>query len=417
MNTTKSKTIEKNGKRAKGVKFAEIGKNAEQNTIGRQGKGVEVIFADNKVKNATRQKLILGDPILIFALVLLCVSGCIFVYSASNYVCGQDYGDKYFMLKKQLVGYFIGWAGFAFFSFFDHKKLKKYSLLLYIIGVILLILVLTPLGKKVYGAKRWIGLGPVTIQPSEIARLAFVIFVSAYFSADMSRVKTFKGILPVLAAGSLLCLLIIAEPNMSVTICVGAVMVAMLFISCVPFKILVAIFIPALLALPILIIIEPYRLKRLYAFLDPWSSPKGEGYQLIQSLYALSSGGLFGTGLFKSRQKLRFLPFAESDFILSIVGEETGFFGIIFLFFICFSVIMSVIKTSKNSDNFYDYLLCEGIMLIFVIQIAVNALVVTGSIPPTGIPFPLLSSGNTQIITFLSAFGIVNNVYRQNKRK
>ena len=131
--------------------------------------------------------------------------------------------------------------------------------------------------------------------------------------------------MPVLAVGVTICLLIMVEPNMSITVCVGAIMVALLFCAGIKKRYLLLIVVPILLAIPVLIIIEPYRLKRLMAFINPWASPKGEGYQLLQSLYALGSGGLFGVGIFNSRQKYRFLPFAESDFILSVIGEEIGF--------------------------------------------------------------------------------------------
>ncbi|MBQ7408077.1 MAG: putative lipid II flippase FtsW [Clostridia bacterium] len=353
-----------------------------------------------------------GDWLLTIALLLLCVVGGIFVYSASSYTAKIDYQDEFYFLKKQLIGYAIGFCGYFVLSNFNYKRLKKWWIIFYAVGLILLALVLTPLGKEVYGAKRWIAIGPITIQPSEIARLAFVIAAAAYFSKDITRAKTFKGVLPVIAMGGGVCLLIIMQPNMSVTVCVGSVMLVMLFAVGMPMKKLIALILPIVALIPILIAIEPYRLKRLFAFLDPWSSPKGEGYQLIQSLYALGNGGLFGTGLFSSRQKLKFLPFAESDFILSIIGEETGFLGILMLLFLCAFIIMRVIKIAKNADNFFGFLLCFGIAAVFAIQIIVNALVVTGSIPPTGIPFPLVSSGNTQIITFLASFGIVNNVYK-----
>ena len=365
-----------------------------------------------KVKIYSKRRKL--DVILIISLFLLCTVGAVFVYSASNYVAQRDYGDKYYFLKKQIIGYLLGIVAFIFFTFFDIKKLKKFAPVILIVSLLLLALVLTPLGKEAYGAKRWIGIGGFTVQPSEFARLAFVIFCAGYFSNDIERVKKFKGILPVLLAGGITCLLIIAEPNMSVTICMGGLMLAMLFVSGIKIKHLFLILFPILLALPLLIIAEPYRLKRLMAFLDPWASPKGEGYQLIQSLYGLGSGGLFGVGIFNSKQKLLFLPFAESDFILSVIGEEVGFIGILCLFAICGVIVWRSIKNALNSKNLFDYLLCLGIASLFIIQIAVNALVVTGSIPPTGIPFPLVSSGNTQILTFMGAFGIVNNVYNEN---
>ena len=357
--------------------------------------------------NASKIK---SDLILIFSILLLCVLGGIFVYSASYYVAEKDYNDKFYFLKKQIIGYVIGWITFVIASVIDYRKIKKYSLVFFIISSILLALVLTPLGREVYGAKRWLGIGSFTIQPSDISKLAFVIFASAYLSNDISRIRTLKGVLPLLIAGGITCVLIITEPNMSITVCVGLIMLAMLFIAGMKIKHFVLIFIPIILMIPLLIIIEPYRLKRLTAFLDPWSSPKGEGYQLLQSLYSLGSGGLFGVGLFKSRQKMRFLPFAESDFILSIIGEEVGFVGVVLLFLLAGVIVWRIVKTAKQCDNFFGYLLSMGIAFIFIIQIAVNALVVTGSIPPTGLPFPLISSGNTQIIVFMASFGIVNSI-------
>ena len=174
--------------------------------------------------------------------------------------------------------------------------------------------------------------------------------------------------------------------------------------------------IPALLAIPVLIIAEPYRLLRLNAFIDPWSSPKEEGYQLIQSLYALGNGGWFGTGIFKSRQKYRFLPFAESDFILAVIGEETGFFGILLLFAAFALLIFRGIKTATQSSDFFSFLLASGITLTYGLQTLVNALVVSGCIPPTGIPLPLISSGNTSLIVTMASFGVLYKISLSNKK-
>lgn len=347
---------------------------------------------------------------------LLCLTGLIFVYSASNYTAEKDYDNAFYFVKKQFVGYVLGTIAFFVSSKLDCEFLKRNSIFILIVSFILLGLVLTPLGKEVYGAKRWIGIGGFSIQPSEISKFAFVLFTSAYLSKDISKVKTFSGCLPVFCAGGITCLLIILEPNMSVTVCIGVVMFAMLFIAGMPIKKILLIFLPILALLPVMIIIEPYRLKRLTAFLDPWSSPKGEGYQLLQSLYALGSGGLFGVGLFNSRQKLKFLPFSESDFILSIIGEETGFFGITVLLIVCLLLAYQIIKTAIESQNFFEYLMCFGIACVFLVQIMVNVLVVTGSIPPTGIPFPLISSGNTQIIVFMSTFGLVSGISEKNAK-
>jgi len=155
----------------------------------------------------------------------------------------------------------------------------------------------------------------------------------------------------------------------------------------------------------------------LSAFIDPWASPKGDGYQLIQSLYALGNGKFFGVGLFNSRQKYRFLPFAESDFILSVIGEETGFFGILLLFSAIGFIVWRGFRIAGKCDNLYGYLLVSGITLVFAIQSALNALVVSGSIPPTGLPLPLISAGNTSLVVTMAGMGIVYGVSRHNERR
>ena len=201
---------------------------------------------------------------------------------------------------------------------------------------------------------------------------------------------------------------------MSVTMCVGAIMIAMLFLGGVKLKHFLLIAVPALVAIPVLIISEPYRLLRMSAFLNPWASPKEEGYQLIQSLYALGNGGWFGTGLFNSRQKFRFLPFAESDFILSIIGEELGFIGITLLFLCMTFLVYRGVRTAFKAQDFFSFLLAMGITLVYAIQTTINALVVSGAIPPTGIPLPLISSGNTSLIITMSFMGVLYSVSKNN---
>ena len=342
------------------------------------------------------------------------------IYSASRYVAQTQYGDEWYFVKKQAIGFVLGLVAMLFCARFDYRKLKGKQIRWFalILPIVLLALVFVPgVGKTNYGATRWIGVGGVTIQPSELAKYGFVIFASAYMSEKMGEMRTFKGVLPVLLAGGVICVLILLEPNMSVTMCVGLLMLAMLFLGGMKIKHFLIIFIPALAVVPILILIEPYRLSRLSAFLDPWESPKGEGYQLIQSLYALGNGGFFGTGLFQSRQKYRFLPFAESDFILSIIGEEFGFFGTFVLFFFCFILIMMGIKIASRAEDFFSFLVASGITLVYGIQTVLNALVVSGSIPPTGLPLPLISSGNTSLIITMASMGVLYSISRGYKTR
>ena len=356
------------------------------------------------------------DISILVLVIIISLFGVLLVYSASNYYAKITYNDELFFVKKQAIGFVLGLVGMFLCAKINYYKLFKYKYILILLGVVLLLLVFTPLGVENYGAKRWINLGVFTIQPSELAKFFYVIFLAGYFGDKPERVKSIKGILLPLLFGGVICLIIMLEPNMSITMCVGMLMLAMLFSAGMNIKTLILILVPIILLIPVLIISEPYRLKRLLAFLNPWASPKNEGYQLIQSLYALGGGGLFGLGLFNSRQKFRFLPFAESDFILSVIGEELGFFGVLLLFTAMLYLCYRGYRVAVNSKDMYSFLLAIGITTIFIIQVAVNALVVTGSIPPTGLPLPLISSGNTSLIVFMSAFGLLYNLSRKTEK-
>lgn len=354
-----------------------------------------------------------GDIALLVCVVLMACFGCVMIYSASSYVGEVRYGDSFCFVKKQVAGLVAGGAAMAFFCFFPYRKLEKFRYIAVAVSAVLLALVFVPgIGVTNYGATRWIGLGPLTLQPSEIAKYSFVLFAAAYFSANAGRIRRITGVLPVLGVGGLFCVLIILEPNMSITMCLGMLMLAVVFLSGASLKTFAAILVPCVLAVPVLIITEPYRLQRLSAFLDPWSSPQGEGYQLIQSLYALGNGGLFGVGLFNSTQKYRFLPFAESDFILSVMGEELGFIGLAVFFCACGFIVWRGFKIARGCNNRFGYLLAAGFTLVYGIQVAVNALVVSGSIPPTGLPLPLISSGNTSLIITMASMGVLYNISR-----
>ncbi len=371
---------------------------------------------NSKVKLLKKNKT-LPDIVLLVTVLLLVVFGCVMVYSASSYSAELTYKSSTFFLRKQIVGVFMGLCGLFFMTFFPYQKLKKMKWPLIAVSVVLLLAVFLPgIGVENYGAKRWINLGVTTIQPSEIAKFAFIVFSASLLAEKTTKVKNFKDILPVLCVGALFCLLIIAEPNMSITMCMGLLMIAMLFVGGASFKHFLWLMIPALLLVPALIIMEPYRMKRLVAFLDPWASAKGEGFQLVQSLYSIASGCWFGVGLFNSRQKYLFLPFAESDFIFSIIAEETGFVGCLLLLALFVILIVKIIAIGKRAKDRFGCYLCSGIACLIAIQVLLNVAVVTGSIPPTGLPLPFISAGSTSLLVFMSAIGVVLNVDRQSRK-
>ena len=349
-------------------------------------------------------------------IVVLSLFGVIMVYSASFYYAQKHYNNEYFFLIKQVIGFVLGLASMIVISRLNYNKLNSIGLVALIVGYVLLALVFIPgLGVENYGAKRWIRLPGFTIQSSEIAKFCFVIFASSYLAKHHKDIKHFKSILPVVIGGGLMCLLIILEPNMSITMCVGFVMLVMLFVGGISFRHIMMLAIPAIALVPVLIIIEPYRLLRLLAFIDPWASPKGEGYQLIQSFFAVGGGGLVGTGLFSSRQKYLFLPFAESDFIFSIIAEECGLLGCIAILACYLAVIVCGIKIAINSKNRFGCYLASGITSLIGIQTMLNIAVITGLIPPTGLPLPFISAGSTSLVVFMSAIGILLNIDRQGR--
>ena len=374
------------------------------------------VFVLNK-KNDTKK--FDGTTIFVFLIVFALVAfGCLMVYSASFYTAVVRYGNEYFFLFKQLLGVGLGIFVMIFFTFFDYHLLKKFRYIILAVCVVLLILVFVPgFGVQSYGANRWVNFFGISIQPSELTKFALVLFLASYLSENHDKVKTFKGLMPALIVAGVLCLLVIIEPSMSVTMCLAFLTFFMLIIGGINKKHTLLFSSVAVMAVPALIIAEPYRMKRLFAFLDPWISPQGEGFQLIQSLYSLGNGGLFGVGLFNSRQKYLFLPFAESDFIFSIIGEEFGLIGSLLLILVFGILVFFLIKIGLNAKDRFGCLLSCGVGILIAVQTFLNIAVVTGSIPPTGLPLPFISSGGTSVAVFMAGVGVCLNVHRKSREK
>ncbi len=353
------------------------------------------------------------DPVLVAAVCGLVLFGIIMVYSASSYNAEVNYGNEYYYMYKQIIGAILGFSAMFVLSVIDYHILIKFRYIILAISYVLLVLVFIPgIGVENYGAKRWINLPFFTIQASEIAKFGFIVFSAAYMAKNYKKMNTFLGILPVLAVGASMCVLIILEPNMSITMCVIMLMFAMLFVGGARIKHFVLMAVPVVLLVPVLIVLEPYRLDRLMAFLNPWESPLEEGYQLIQSFYALGSGGLFGVGLFNSRQKYLFLPFSESDFIFSVIGEELGYFGCAAVIAVYVVIIWRAVRIAKNSNDRFGCYLSAGIAALIAVQTLINIAVVSGSIPPTGLPLPFVSAGSSSLIVFCASVGVLLSVER-----
>lgn len=362
------------------------------------------------------RKFFEGDVTIALVAVQLSLVGMIFIYSASSYSAELQTGDPYHYVKTQAVAIALGIALMIFLAGVQIEKVEKYGYTAYILCLALLALVFVPVvGVESYGAKRWLNLGFFTVQPSEYAKFAMVIAMSAY--ASKHGAERWRDIFVLLALGGAVCTLLILEPNMSITICVGAVMIIMLFVGGVKGRRLLLLLLPIIAGGIALVFLEPYRVRRLLAFVNPWASPLDEGYQLIQSYYALGSGGLFGVGLGNSRQKYMFLPFAESDFILSVIGEETGLFGValIILAFLVL-IVKGIIVSVRSKDRFSCYL-SAGITSIIAVQTVLNVAVVCGAVPPTGLPLPFISAGGSSVTAYMCAVGLLVNLSKRAKRE
>ena len=369
------------------------------------------------------------DLKLLLAVLGLVVFGVLMIYSASNYNAKIYYDDAFYYTVKQLIGLVLGIVGLLVMYFIDFRWLQKLAFVIFGVAVVLLIAVFIPgISISKLGATRWIGIGSFSLQPSEIAKFALVIFAARIFAGKYQREEKIIAnerlgepkwwqTLLVLLAGGTLCGLIILEPNMSITITVGVIMFVLLFLCGVRLKTLALILLPAVTAAVIMLIAEPYRLKRLSAFVDPWANPKDEGFQLIQSLYAIANGGFWGVGYGNSVQKNMFLPFSESDFIFSIIAEEFGFIGCLALFFVFGWIIFRIFKIGRQCANYFGRYLCYGIATVIMVQTSLNFAVATGCIPPTGLPLPFISFGGTSLLVFMMAIGVVLNVDKQSKKK
>lgn len=347
--------------------------------------------------------------LIIISTIILALTGIIMIYSASSYSAEKQFGDAYYYVKKQSIAFAAGIIFMITGGRIRIEFLKKIKWCILAVSVILLSLVFVPkLGVESYGATRWLNLGVITIQPSELAKFGLMIFLAAYMT-DYPPTNLKRFIVPALSAG-VICALIILEPNMSITMCVGMAFIILVFVAGLQNKWLAVIVGLLAVAVPLLIVLEPYRLKRFFAFLDPWQNPKDEGYQLIQSYYALGNGGLFGVGLFASRQKYLFLPFAESDFIFSVIGEELGLVGCVAVIVVFSTLVICGARAALNAKDRFGCLLATGLTTIIALQTIINLTVVTGMIPPTGVPLPYVSAGGTGLVTFMFVSGILYNV-------
>ena len=365
------------------------------------------------------------DYSLIFIIIFLVAFGLIMVYSTSSYEASMSeltHNDPAYYLKKQALASVAGLILMAIFSYVPYHLWEKVSGLAYAASVVLIILVLTPLGYEANGARRWLRLG-ISIQPAEIAKLAMIIFVAGLICKLKDGINTRKGMLIIMAPPALVCLMVWQiTDNMSSAIIIFGISFVMLFIASRDYK-KFAVFAVAAAALGALLVFAitkaadsdrfGFRGARILAWLDPEAYASGKGFQTLQALYAIGSGGLTGKGLGQSIQKQGFLPEAQNDMIFSIICEELGLFGGICIVLLFAFLLWRLMIIASNATDLYGALLVVGVMAHIAIQVILNIAVVTNTVPNTGISLPFISYGGSSVMFLLIELGLVNSVARK----
>lgn len=350
--------------------------------------------------------------VLVFSLV---VFGIIMVFSASYYSSISETGDPYTYLKDDIKWAILGTALMIFTTLIDYRIYSKFAPMLLVASIVLLGLLFTPVGISRHNATRWIGVGQITLMPGEVAKICAIIFVAWFLSKDPKRIRSFiKGVLPLLILCGVYFVLIIKQPNLSTAITICAIIIGMMFVAGLNIMYLISVGIlggTGILGL-VLLDKEGYWMKRITSFMDPFEDPLGSGWQVIQSLLALGSGGLFGVGLGKSIQKTLYLPEPQNDFIFSIIGEELGFIGCLILIICYIILIWRGSHIALNAPDLFGTLVASGITIMLAVQVILNIAVVTSSMPPTGITLPFISYGGNALLLFMGSFGILLNISR-----
>ncbi|HHV72720.1 MAG TPA: stage V sporulation protein E [Clostridia bacterium] len=357
--------------------------------------------------------------VMFLTVITLLSIGVVMVFSASQVTAFVRNGDCYYYLKRQLLWSLIALGVMVVVMKIDYWIIKKFSKLIFFGSFLLLIAVLIPgIGRESHGASRWIPLGSFSLQPSEIAKFALIIYVSLLLEKKQAQIGSFfKGLLPVLLIAGVVGGLILLQPDLGTAFTAMATVGVMLFAAGAKFGHLLGLAASALPLLYIAITSEDYRKRRFLAFLDPWSDPLDTGFHIIQSLYALGSGGLFGVGLGRSRQKLFYLPEQHTDSIFAIIGEELGFIGVTFVVLLFFLFAWRGYKIAITAPDFFSSMLAVGVTSLITFQAIINMGVVTASLPVTGIPLPLISYGGSSLLFTLAGVGILLNISRYTEQK
>ena len=347
------------------------------------------------------------------ALVLI---GLLMILSASSVESFATYGTSFVYFKKQLIWAAVGIVGFVVFAFVDYRRWRNLGYLAFAVTLVLLLAVIIPgVGVTVGGSARWLAFGPLQFQPSELAKLALILFLADVFSRKREELfDTFAHtMMPLIPALAILGLFIMKQPDLGTTMILGLIGMGMVFVAGGPVRYIAPTMAVGGLLATALALAEPYRRARVLTFLHPFRDPFNTGMQTVQSLIAVGSGGWFGVGLGASRQKWSRIPNAHTDFIFAIFAEETGLFGSVLMIGLFTFLAYLGVRTAHKAPDRYGLLVASGITIWLALQALINVGAVTASLPITGVPLPLVSFGGTSLLISLIAMGILTNIAYQ----
>lgn len=354
------------------------------------------------------------DTMLLGAVLTLLGFGIVMVFSASSVVATVSTGNPYYFLERQLIWSVLGLGLMFFFARMDYHRLLPYTEKIAYVTAALLVAVLIPhIGRDINGGRRWLGFGSLVFQPSELSKFSLVLLFAKRMAGER-RIRHFAyGILEPLLILLFFAALIIKEPDLGTALSLAGTVFTMLFVAGVNLYQFFGMIASVIPVVTIVIITAPYRLQRLLAFLDPQKSPQGAGYHIIQSLYALGSGGLFGVGLGQGALKYFYLPEQYTDFIFAIVGEELGLVGTVTIVALFMFVAWRGLRIAVRAPDRFGALLASGLTAMVAIQAFMNIAVVTASMPITGIPLPFISYGGSSLVFALAGIGVLLSISRQ----
>ncbi len=375
-------------------------------------------IGQNKVREL-RDTVAGVDKQFLAAIYVLLAFGLLMVLSASSpiaYASSSTNHDSFYYFKKQLLWAVLGSIVMFFTANFDYRKLKKWAVWCLAGSIFLLILVLVPgIGRKVNDARRWIYIGPFNFQPSELAKIATIIFFSYSLSRNYKELSNFGVFFMYIAIIGVMAVIIMMEPHFSCTMLIALTACVILLVAGAKISHFVILGLCALPLIGVVIFMAPYRAARVFTFFDPFKDIQGSGWQIVQSLYAIGSGGIFGAGLGQSRQKYMNIPEPQNDFIFSILAEEFGLLGAILVSLMFIFLIARGVKIALEAPDMFGTLLATGIVAMIAIQAIVNIAVVTSSMPVTGMPLPFFSYGGTALAITMAEMGIVLNISKHKK--